>query len=92
MATVKADDMASSASDSFLKIINQQLGPAFTQLISNGNTLADPTHWSGGSASQFQTQVWPKAKSDIQGMQNDLADLQNRIGKILNDIKTAGGS
>lgn len=92
MATVKADDMATSASDSFLKIINQQLGPAFSQLINNGNTLADPTHWSGGSASQFQNDIWPKAKSDIQGMQRDLSDLQTRIGKILNDIKTAGGS
>lgn len=90
--TVKVDQMATDASNSFLKIINNQLGPAFSQLISNGNTLADPTHWSGGSASQFQNTVWPGAKQDIQNMQKNLSDLQTQVGKILNNINLAGGN
>ncbi len=90
--TVKVDQMATDASSSFLKIINQQLGPAFSQLISNGNTLADPTHWSGGSASTFQNSIWPQAKQDIQNMQKNLTDLQGKVDKILKNIKAAGGS
>lgn len=90
--TVKVDDLATQASTNFLNVINNQLGPAFTALGKAGNTLADPTHWSGGDASTFQTDIWPKLQKDMQNMQNDLTTLQGKIDKVLKNIKTAGGS
>lgn len=91
MATVKADQMATDASSKFMGILNNQLGPAFSQLISNGNTLAMPEHWSGANASQFQNDIWPKAKQDIQNIQKNLGDLQTQISKVLGNIMQAGG-
>lgn len=90
--TVKVDSMATDACSKFLGILNNQLGPAFAQLISNGNTLAMPEHWSGGSASQFQNTVWPNAKADIQKMQQNLGDLHKQIGDILSNIQQAAGN
>lgn len=89
--TVKVDEMATTASTNFLNAINNQIGPGFSALNSAGNTLADSTHWSGGNATTFQTDIWPTLQKDMQKMQGDLRDLQKKINTCLNDIKTAGG-
>ncbi len=89
--TVKADDVAVQACKNFLNIINNQLGPAFTQLTNNGNTLASGQHWSGADASTFASTVWPQAQKDIKNMQSNLSDLQNKVDKVLGDIMRAGG-
>jgi hypothetical protein len=90
--TVKADDVARTACKNFLNIINQQLGPAFTALSKNGGTLADGTHWQGTDASTFANTIWPQAQKDITSMHNNLTDLQNKVGKVLDDIMKAGGN
>jgi hypothetical protein len=89
---VKADDVAIQASHTFLNIIDNQLQATFQQLTQAGNTLADPNHWAGGDASQFQTQIWPKAQSDIKQMQSALTDLQQQVNKVLTNIFAAGGN
>lgn len=90
--TVKVDDMATQAVTNFQNAINNQIQPGFTQLNSAGNTLADPTHWSGGDASTFQTDIWPTLQKDMQKMQSDLQTLHDKINTCLNNIKQAGGS
>jgi hypothetical protein len=88
---VKADDVAIQASQTFLNIIDNQLQGAFQQLSQAGNTLADPNHWAGGDASMFQSQIWPKAQSDLRQMQTALTDLQQQVNKVLSNIFAAGG-
>lgn len=90
-STVKVDDMATQASTNFLNAINNQIAPGFTQLNNAGNTLADPTHWSGGNATTFQADIWPTLQKDMQKMQSDLQTLQSKINTCLNNIKMAAG-
>jgi hypothetical protein len=91
-SVVKADDVAIQASKTFLNIIDNQLQGAFQQLSQAGTTLSDPNHWAGGDATQFQTQIWPKAQSDIKQMQTSLTDLQQQVNKVLSNIFAAGGN
>jgi len=90
--TVKVDDLAVQASMDFLNAINNQLAPGFTKLGTAGGTLSDPTHWAGGDATIFQSQIWPQLQKDMKNMQTDLTTLQSKIDKVLKNIQAAGGN
>jgi uncharacterized protein YukE len=89
--TVLADEVAVQAAQNFLKIIEGELQAALSALRSAGNTLADPSHWAGGDATRFQSQIWPKAQADLKQIEASLADLQKQVSTVLQNILAAGG-
>jgi uncharacterized protein YukE len=89
---VTVDDVAHTASNTILNILNNQLPNAFTALKNAGTDLTNPQHWDGKSASDFRTNVWPQVQSDLTKMQTSLSDLQRAVDTILKNISTAGGN
>lgn len=86
LATQEARDAVSKLKG----LVTGDLLTTIGDLEKQGDILADPNEWDGGLAKQFRD-AWPDNKTTIDNMQQDLKDMQEKIDKILENIRSAGG-
>jgi hypothetical protein len=88
--TVKVTAEAHLHITQLLNLIQGPLGDVLSQITSHGLALTDPNVWSGPSASNFATAVWPEVQTQLNQVTGVLGGLQNQVSGILTNITQAG--
>lgn len=90
--TVKVTAEAHLHINQLLSLLNGPLGDVLSQITSHGLALTDPNVWSGPTATNFASSVWPEVQSQLGTVTSALNGLQGQVAGILNNITSAGSS
>jgi hypothetical protein len=88
--TVKVTAEAHAHITQLLNLLQGPLNDTLTQIAGHGNALSDPSIWAGPAATTFSNVVWPQAQTQLGQVRGSLAQLQQQVAGILNNITQAG--
>jgi hypothetical protein len=88
--TVKVTAEAHVHITQLLSLIQGPLAETLGQITSHGLALTDPNIWSGPTATNFASAVWPEVQSQLNQVSGVLGGLQGQVSGILNNITQAG--
>jgi hypothetical protein len=88
--TVKVTAEAHVHITQLLSLIQGPLSDVLSQITSNGLALTDPNIWSGPTATNFASAVWPEVQTQLNQVSGALNGLQSQVSGILNNITQAG--
>ena len=90
--TVKVTAEAHVHITQLLNLIQGPLNDVLSQVTSHGLALTDPNVWSGPTATNFASSVWPEVQTQLNQVTGVLGGLQGQVSGILNSITAAGTS
>jgi hypothetical protein len=88
--TVKVTAEAHVHITQLLNLIQGPLNDVLSQVTSHGLALTDPNVWSGPTATNFASSVWPEVQTQLNQVTGVLGGLQGQVSGILNNITQAG--
>ncbi|WP_159613731.1 pyrophosphorylase [Glutamicibacter sp. JC586] len=89
---VLSTEEAKTAITQLQNIITGGFTDQIDALDSQGRILSDPNIWDGNLASQFRNDTWPETKAALDKARTELEELHQQLGKISQDIFSAGGN
>lgn len=92
MTRVLSTEQAKTAITQLQNIITGGFTDQIDALDTQGRILSDPNVWDGNLASQFRTDTWPETKVALDKARTELEELNLQLGKISDDIFSAGGN
>lgn len=92
MTRVLSTEQAKTAITALQNIITGGFTDQIDALDSQGRILSDPNVWDGNLASQFRADTWPETKVALDKARAELEELNLQLGKISDDIFSAGGN
>lgn len=91
MSRVLSTEQAKTAITQLQNIITGGFTDQIDALDSQGRILSDPNVWDGPLAIQFRSDTWPETKVALDKARAELEELNLQLGKISDDIFSAGG-
>ena len=88
--TVKVTAEAHAQITQLLNLLQGPLNDILKQITTAGSALSDPNIWAGPAATNFASVVWPTAQSQLNQASAALAQLQQQVAGIVNNITQAG--
>lgn len=73
------------------RTLNDAFFGALSQIISDGQYLADESNWRGGKADQFRS-GWTTIEQSLRNVYDGLVELNTVVDGVTNDILAAGGT
>ncbi len=81
---------AEAASQQMGSIINGSLETEISNLIKQGDILANPSVWEGRHAGTYRS-GWPNTATQLREALTELGNLRTAVERVRADIMTAGG-